>query len=97
MRIASMESTENRQLRTNYLRRCFITIAVASGVTRDLNLTWDGGHDTPRTMVDPHIAEFHASGRVVRESITEDAIAACWKSDEGLRIVQRAVEELLKY
>jgi len=90
------KSIENRKRCANTLRRFFITEAVAQGLTRHLELTWDGGHQFPNVFADLHVAEFHASGRIVRESITEGSIIAAWRTDDSLSIIRRAVAELLK-
>ena len=89
-------SIENRKRCASSLRRCYITEALANGLTRGLDLTWDGGHDFPNVFADPHVAEFHARGKVVRESVAERAVADSWQTDDGLRVIRRAVEELLK-
>ena len=88
---------ENRKRCAGNVRRCFIAIAVASGLTRDLELTWDGGHEFPNVFTDPHLAEFHARGVVIREPITDVAILGSWRTDEVLSIIRRAVEALLNY
>jgi hypothetical protein len=90
------KSIENRKRCANTLRRFFITEAVAQGLTRHLELTWDGGHQFPNVFDDLHVAEFHARGKVVRESITEGAIIAAWRTDDSLGVIRRAVAELLK-
>ena len=90
------KSIESRKRCAKTLHRCFITVAVASGLTRDLELTWDGGHDFPNVFTDPHIAEFHARGKIVRAPMTEKEIMSAWRSDESLRVIRLAVEELLK-
>jgi len=90
------KSIENRKRCAINLRRCFITEAVASGLTRQLELTWDGGHQFPNVFDDLHVAEFHARGRIVRQPITEGAIIAAWRTDDSLGIIRRAVEDLLK-
>ena len=90
------KSIENRKRCARTLRRCFITVAVASGLTRDLELTWDGGHDFPNVFADPHTAEFHARGKVVRASMTEGAILSAWRTDDSIGVIRLAVEELLK-
>lgn len=90
-------SIENRKRCANTLRRHYITVAVASGLTRDLKLTWDGGHDSPSLFAKVHVAEFHARGRIIRESIPGETIASAWRTDDSLSIVRRVVDELLKY
>jgi hypothetical protein len=90
------KSIENRKRCANTLRRFFFTEAVAQGLTRHLELTWDGGHQFPNVFDDLHVAEFHASGRIVRDSISEGAIIFAWRTDESLSIIRRAVVELLK-
>ena len=65
-------------------------------LTRDLDLTWDGGHDFPSSFAGLHVAEFHARGKIVRQTITEDAIVDSWRTDaESLAAIRRAVKELL--
>jgi hypothetical protein len=91
------KSIENRKRCASSMRHRYITVAVASGLTRDLELTWDGGHDFPNVFTDPHIAEFHARGKIVRERIPEGAIVSAWQTDDSLSIIRRAVDELLKY
>jgi len=74
----------------------FITEAMVHGLTRDLDLTWDGGHDFPSSFAGLHVAEFHARGKIVRQTITEDAIVDSWRTDaESLAAIRRAVKELL--
>ena len=90
-------SIENRKRCASNVRRCFITVAVASGLRRDLELTWDGGHEFPNVFTDPHVAEFHGRGRVVRETIAEGTIIGSWRTDDSLSIIRRAVEKLLAY
>jgi hypothetical protein len=91
------KSIENRKRCAGNLLRRYITVAVASGLTRDLELTWDGGHDFPNVFVERHVAEFHARGRIVREPIPEGALVSAWRTDDSLSIIRRAVDELLKY
>ena len=88
---------ENRKRCANNLFRRYMTVAIASGLTRDLELTWDGGHAFPNGFVELHVAEFHARGRIVREPIPEVALVSAWRTDESLSIICRAVDELLKY
>ena len=77
-------------------RRRFVTEAIVRGLTRDLELTWDGGRDFPSSLAGLHIAEFHARGKIVRETITENAVVDFWRTDdESLNAIRRAVEELL--
>lgn len=74
----------------------FITEAIVHGLTRDLDLTWDGGHDFPSSFPGVHIAEFRARGKIVRQTISEDAIVDSWRTDaESLAAIRRAVKELL--
>ncbi len=91
------KSIQNRKRCATSLRRCFIMEAVASGLTRDLELTWDGGHDFPNVYTDPHIAEFHARGKIIRQTIAEGTINGVWQSDDSLRVIRRVVQELLKH
>jgi hypothetical protein len=95
--LVDQRTIDNRKRCASSLRRFFITLAGASGLTRNLELTWDGGRSFPNTFTDPHVAEFHARGVVVRQPITEVAIFGSWKTDDTLDIIRRAVEELLKY
>ena len=77
-------------------RRRFITEAIVRGLTRDLELTWDGGRNFPSSLAGLHVAEFHARGKIVRETITENSVVYFWRTDaEGLNAIRRAVEELL--
>jgi hypothetical protein len=77
-------------------RRRFLTEAVVRGLTRDLDLTWDGGREFPNSLAGIHVAEFHARGKIVRETVTEHAVIDFWRADaESLNAIRRAVEELL--
>ena len=76
-------------------RRRFFTEAVFHGLVRDLDLTWDGGHPLPSAFAHLHVVEFHARGRIVRETVGESAVTDFWRTDtECVSAIRRAVEAL---
>lgn len=76
-------------------RRRFFTEAVFHGLVRDLDLTWDGGHPLPSAFANLHVVEFHACGRIVRETVQTSAVSDFWRTDaESLGTIRRAVETL---
>lgn len=76
-------------------RRRFFTEAVFHGLVRDLDLTWDGGRALPNAFVQAHVVEFHARGKIVRETVDDSAVTDFWRTDaECVTAIRRAVQAL---
>ena len=69
--------------------------AAFHGLIRDVDLTWDGGHALPRACEGLHVVEFHARGKIVRETVQESAVTDFWRTDaECITAIRRAVHAL---
>jgi len=77
-------------------RRRFFTEAAFHGLIRDIDLTWDGGEALPRSFVGLHVVEFHARGKIVRDTVQESAVTDFWRTDaECITAIRRAVHALM--
>ncbi len=91
----SATGTDYRKLTAATLQRYFLAAARARGLTRDLRLTFDGGHVTPSANADMHVAEFHANGMIVRKRLPDRAITDIWLGmDLSIGALREAVGEL---